>query len=149
MITLREVTSHNWRKTLMLSVNDDQQPLVADYAPIALVGLAKAYVRPMDWRWLPYAIYDAETMVGFLQLAIENESAEWCWLFHFFIDQQQNKGNGTKAVKKLIELVSEQYPDCHTLCLTVHPDNVRCTSFIPAWVSCQQARWLSMNHCIN
>jgi diamine N-acetyltransferase len=126
MITLRDVTSHNWRETLTLSVNAEQQNFVAGYAPIALVGLAKAYVRPMGWRWLPYAIYADDTMVGFLVLALKTNAAEQCWLFHFFIDQQcQNQGYGKRAVKKLIDLVREQYPGCHTLCLTVHPDNVR------------------------
>jgi diamine N-acetyltransferase len=126
MITLREVNSENWRETLTLSVKADQQNFVAGYAPIALVGLAKAYVRPMDWRWQPYAIYAADTMVGFLELALETDAAEQCWLFHFFIDQQyQNQGYGKRAVKKLIDLVRERYRGCRALCLTVHPDNVR------------------------
>ncbi len=125
MITLREVTTQNWRETLTLAVDAEQQAFVADYAPIALVGLAKAYVRPLGWHWLPYAIYADETMVGFLQLAVESDTSENCWLFHFFIDQQQqNRGYGKQAVKTLIEMLRDQYPVCHALRLTFHPDNM-------------------------
>jgi diamine N-acetyltransferase len=56
-ILLREVTRDNWRGTLRLSVHPDQQRLIADYAPIAAIALAKAFVRPGGLVWAPYAIY--------------------------------------------------------------------------------------------
>lgn len=124
IITLRAVTSQNWRDTLTLAVDAEQQKFVAGYSPIALLGLAKAYVRPMGWRWLPYAIYADETLVGFLELAFETDEADPCWLFHFFIDRQhQHKGYGKQAVKTLIQFVREYYPSCRAMRLTVHPDN--------------------------
>jgi diamine N-acetyltransferase len=126
LITLQSVTHQNWRKTLTLAVDPDQQSFVADYAPIALVALAKAYVRPMGWMWLPYAICADEAMVGFLELAFDPNNPEQCWLFHFFIDRQhQNKGYGKQAVRALIVFVRAQFPNCRTLLLTVHPDNQR------------------------
>lgn len=126
MITLQPVTHQNWRETLTLAVDPDQQPFVAGYTPIALVALAKAYVRPMGWEWLPYAIYADAVMVGFLELAFDPGNPDQCWLFHFFIDRQhQNKGYGKQAVRVLIAFVRAQFPACQTMLLTVHPDNHR------------------------
>jgi diamine N-acetyltransferase len=126
LITFQPVTHQNWRETLTLVVDADQQSFVAGYAPIALVALAKAYVRPMGWEWLPYAIYADAAMVGFLELAFDPNNPEQCWLFHFFIDRQhQNKGYGKQAVQALITFVQVQFPACRMLLLTVHPDNQR------------------------
>lgn len=123
-ITIRDVTHENWLETLALSVAPEQQKYVAGYAPIALVGLAKAYVRPLGWRWLPYAIYADDDMIGFFELAFDTGVANQCWLFHFFIDQQhQNKGYGKQAAKMIIHFVRDQFPSYRMICLTVHPDN--------------------------
>lgn len=53
-IRLEAVTRDNWRRALELGVAPGQQRFIADYAPIALVVLAKAYVRPGGRLWLPY-----------------------------------------------------------------------------------------------
>ena len=53
LLLLYDVTRENWRETLTLSVRPDQQRFIADYAPVALVGLAKAYVGALGLTWLP------------------------------------------------------------------------------------------------
>ena len=123
-VTLRAVTDENWREALTLTVRPEQQRFVADYAPIAALALAKAYIRPGGTVWTPYAIYAAATMIGFLALACEPETGDQYWLFHFFIDQRyQGRGYGRAALQRSIELVQRVYPQCRMLQLVVHPEN--------------------------
>ncbi len=104
----------------------EQQRFVADYAPIAAIALAKAYIRPGGAIWAPYAIYAGVTMVGFFALAYEPDSADQYWLFHFFIDQRyQGHGYGRVALQRFIEMVRREYPQCQMLQLMVHPENAR------------------------
>ena len=112
-IHLREVTGENWRDTLRLAVHPEQQRFVAEYAPIAAVALAKAYIRPGGALWTPYAVYADSTMVGFLALAYEPGTSDEYWLFHFFIDQQhQGRGYGKAALAQLIAMARREHPQC-------------------------------------
>lgn len=123
-VTLREVTRENWRTTLRLAVRPDQQRFVADHAPIALVTLAKAYVRPGGLNWTPYAIYAGERAVGMLALACAPSRADECWIYHFFIDQaEQGRGYGRAALAALVALARAERPACRHIRLTVHPEN--------------------------
>jgi len=123
-ITLRTVTSGNWRETLTLAVRPEQQRFISEYAPIAAIALAKAYIRPGGMLWTPYAIYAQATMVGFLALAYEPDTADLYWLFHFFIDQRyQGRGYGRAALQRLIELVRREHPQRQMLHLVVNPEN--------------------------
>ena len=125
-ITLRAVSSENWRETLQLTVRPEQQRFIADYAPIAAIALAKAYIRPGGLTWTPYAIYADATMVGFVALAYEADTADQYWIFHFFIDQRyQGRGYGRAALQALIELVRREHPQRQTLQLVVHPENTQ------------------------
>ena len=123
-ITLRPITSENWRAALQLAVAPEQQRFVADYAPTAAIALAKAYVQAGDAAWALYGIYAGETMVGFVALACTPAAPDERWIFHFFIDQhQQGRGYGTAAVRRLVELVRREHPACRSLRLVVHPEN--------------------------
>ena len=123
-ITLVAVNADNWRDTLQLAVHPDQLGFVSEYAPIAAYALAKAFVRPDDLTWIPYAIYADDQLVGFAELACLPESADRYWLYHFFIDHaQQGKGYGRQALNAFIGLVRENYPRCREIRLSVHPDN--------------------------
>jgi diamine N-acetyltransferase len=125
LITLREITRENWREALQLAVHPDQQRFVADYAPIVLVALAKAYVSPLGLVWLPYAIYAGHEMIGLLELAIEPDSTDQYWIYHFFIDQRyQGQGYGKQALAALIEHIERNYPECRSISLTVQPENL-------------------------
>ena len=125
-ISLQAVTRENWRATLALTVQPDQQRFIADYAPIAAIALAKAYVRPGGLVWAPYAIYAARLVVGFVELAYAPGSAEQCWVYHFFVDRaQQGQGYGRAALEALVRLVAAEHPHCRQINLTVHPENVR------------------------
>jgi diamine N-acetyltransferase len=124
-IAIRAVTGANWREALALGVRPDQQRFVAEYAPIAALALAKAYIRPGGMTWTPYAIYADDMMVGFFTLAYEPATTDQYWLFHFFIDQRyQGRGYGWMALQRFIVLVGREHPQCRTLQLVVHPENV-------------------------
>lgn len=123
-VTLQPITRHNWRAALSLTLPPEQQRFVADYAPVVLIGLAKAYVGALGLTWLPYGIFAGENLVGFVALAYPPANQQECWIFHFFIDQQsQGKGIGKRALQAIIELVRTAFPDCRTVRLTVHPEN--------------------------
>lgn len=125
-ITFQQVTQQNWRETLSLSVHPDQQRFVSDYSPVTLIGLAKAYIRPMDFVWVPYAIYADERMIGFLELAFAPTKDDDFWIFHFFIDHHhQGQGYGKGALRSFIDHMKINYPTCQSLRLTVHPENQR------------------------
>jgi diamine N-acetyltransferase len=131
-ITLAEVTRENWRTALTLGVAPDQQRFVSDYAPIAALGLAKAYIRPGGLIWLPLAISARDerlpdgALVGFVMLAYGTEDAEVCSIFHFFLDARyQRHGYAGAALRALLALIRERLPRCSTIQLTVHPENER------------------------
>jgi diamine N-acetyltransferase len=129
-IIVEEVTRANWRETLALAVAPEQQRFVANIAPIAALGLAKAYIRPGGLIWTPYAFTaqesDARQMVGFAMLATAPESADNVYLLHFFIDLRfQRRGYGAEALRSLIGVAQTKYPQSHAMTLTVHPENIR------------------------
>ena len=124
-VSLRPVTSATWRSTLALRVRAEQLRFVADSQPIALVMLAKAYVRPGGLTWAPYAIFLGDEPVGMLQVA-DNPSgdADTCWLYHFFVDAgRQGRGIGTAALRAALALIAREHPAAREVRLTVHPDN--------------------------
>jgi len=123
-VTVHDVTRANWRDALRLTVRPDQRRFIADYAPVAAIILAKAYVRALDMDWEPYAFVAEGEMIGMAALVAEPERAELRWLFHFFIDGRfQGRGYGREALTTLISWVREQQPACRSLQLTVHPEN--------------------------
>lgn len=125
MIRLQPVTEDNWRDTLKLAVHPTQQRFVADTQPIAAIALAKAYIRPLGMTWQPFAIYNGQQMIGFIELALKTGRFADCWIFHFFIDQHsQGRGYGKTAMQAVITMTKEKYRECRGLCLVVHPENL-------------------------
>ena len=125
-LTLREVTRSNVQAAFQLRVSPEQQHFVADYAPIAAIALAKAYVHAFGFQWIPYALYREDEMVGFVALAYEDSEAHRSryWMFHFFIDARyQGQRYGREALELLIQEVKEHHPACRVIQLTVHPEN--------------------------
>ena len=106
-----------------MQVSPEQVQLVAGHQPIALVILAKAYVRPGDLDWEPLAVTAASSVVGVVALAHARTHTE---LLHLAIDlPQQGRGVGSAAVDLLVTHVAETRPNSQEVRLTVHPDNAR------------------------
>ncbi|MFP7296894.1 GNAT family N-acetyltransferase [Neobacillus niacini] len=123
-ISIRLISSDNWREALELSVYDEQQKFVASINPPVAIALAKAYIRPGGKMVEPYGIYYQNKMVGFFNLHYTPDSRDDYWLFHFFIDKRsQRNGFGSKALNELIRYIKNRNPSCNRLNLTVHPEN--------------------------
>ena len=100
----------------------EQLAFVADHQPVALVILAKAYVRPGEREWEPLAIVDAGgQIVGVVALV---HSADACEIQHFAIDAaRQRQGLGGLALAAIVAHVRLRRPHCREMSLTVHPEN--------------------------
>jgi diamine N-acetyltransferase len=123
-ISIKLISSDNWREALELSVHDEQQKFVASINPPVAIALAKAYIRPGGKMVEPYGIYNQNKMVGFFNLHYTPDSKDDYWLFHFFIDKRfQRNGLGSKALNELIRNIRYNHPACNRLYLTVHPEN--------------------------
>ncbi len=68
-LRLAPIDQHNWRAAVAVQVSPEQVQLVAGHQPVALVILAKAYVRPGDLDWEPLAVTAASSVVGVVALA--------------------------------------------------------------------------------
>ena len=112
----------NWSDALDVEVSPSQLPMVASHQPVALVILAKAYLRPGDHEWEPLAVVDESgAAVGVFALVHSEDS---CQIRHFAIDvRHQNRGFGRLAVSAIIEYVQANRPLCSTMVVTFHPDN--------------------------
>jgi len=112
----------NWREALKVRVAVEQVAFVADCQPVALVILAKCFVRPGDLRWEPLLVRNGRgAVVGVLALA--HGEAE-CELRHVAIDiEWQGHGYGTAAVRAVVDRARQPASDCRHLVVTAHPDN--------------------------
>ncbi|MDW3220430.1 MAG: GNAT family N-acetyltransferase [Acidimicrobiales bacterium] len=121
-VRLEAIDSSNWREALDVRVRDDQLAFVADHQPVALVILAKSYVRPGGRSWEPLLVRDqAGSVVGVL--AIEH-GERTCELRNVAIDQDsQGRGLGTAAARAVIEWVRRPGGHCRELAVSAHPDN--------------------------
>jgi diamine N-acetyltransferase len=123
MTRLVPITDDNWRRAAAVQVADGQLRFIADYEPVALVILAKAFVRAAGRDWWPYVIEDAGSVVGVLGLLDDRQLHGEIALFHLLIDaNRQRRGYGRSALRRVVELAN-QLDNCARLRLTVHPDN--------------------------
>lgn len=115
------IDASNWRAAARVTVTDDQLAFVAAYQPVALVILAKSYVRAGGWAWDPLAVVDDDgAIVGVAALAARSPSS--VELFHLAIDQAaQRRGLGTTAVELAVRRAIEQ--GFAVMELTVDPHN--------------------------
>lgn len=122
-VHLEPIDRSNWRRALQIRSNPDQLKFVAEHEPVALVILAKSYIRPEGWTWQPFSIVADDTMVGIVALA---HSGSNCEMLHLVIDHSfQGRGLGRATVERIVDLIRRDLPDCKELTLTVHPDNER------------------------
>ena len=134
-VGLTLIDQHNWRAALDVQVTPDQLQYVAGHHPVALVILAKAYVRPGDLEWEPLAVTLGMSVVAVVALA---HAITYTELLHLAVDApRQGQGLGSAAVELLVAHVRETRPDAEDVRLTVHPENTcaqhlyRSRGFIP------------------
>jgi GNAT superfamily N-acetyltransferase len=96
------IDQSNWRDALRLRVSDEQLPMVADSQPIALVILAKAYVRDGGRRWEPLAYVSPDgTIIAVLALTHAEEVVE---VRNLAVDiARQGTGIGTELMGAVLD----------------------------------------------
>lgn len=115
------IDAENWRAALEVQVTAEQLPFVAGYQPVALVILAKCYLRPGGLEWEPLAISQGAVLVAVAALAHASTTTE---LLHLAVAaKRQRQGVGSASVSLLIEHVRRTRPEVKQLRLTVHADN--------------------------
>ncbi|MDQ3484008.1 MAG: GNAT family N-acetyltransferase [Actinomycetota bacterium] len=121
-VVLELIDASNWREALEVRVHDEQLAFVADHQPVALVILAKCFVRPGGRRWEPLLVRDRQgAAVGVFALT---HGADDCEVRNFAIDaRRQREGLGTAAVRAVIDRARQPDSDCEELLVTAHPAN--------------------------
>ncbi|MEO1058699.1 MAG: GNAT family N-acetyltransferase [Actinomycetota bacterium] len=113
------IDASNWHAALRVRVGEEQLKHVADYQPVGLVVLAKAYVRPGGLRWEPLAFVVDDRIVAVLALAYGDRSVE---IINLAVDvDHQRQGVGAAVVAEVLRRARTR--DLDVVELTVHPDN--------------------------
>ena len=100
MITLKKIDTENFWDVISLSLPKEQEELVVSNA----VSIAQAYVQA---ECIPLAIYNDETLVGFIMYCIDRDDGEY-WIYRLMVDKvHQNKGYGRSAMEKVIETIKQ------------------------------------------
>ena len=122
-IRLVPITDDNWRAAAAVRVAPDQLDLVSPYEPVALVILAKAYLRPGHLDWEPLAVVHGAVVVGVLALA---HDATYTEVRHLAIDvTRQGQGVGRALMGSVVAHVAATRPRAEELVVAFHPDNER------------------------
>lgn len=110
MIELRKINEENFEECMSLEPKEEQKGFVASN----LKSLAEAYIALANDSCIPmpYAIYNDNTMVGFLMLSFKAEDntkdENQYWLCRLMIDKNhQRKGYGKESILKVLELIKE------------------------------------------
>ena len=133
MVHLEKVTYDNLEELMELNIFESQYPFVADNT----ASLAEAYLAVMSeeaYAW-PFAIYDDETLVGFLMIgyneaALEGPDAPEALkdnysLWRLMIDKRYQKmGYGREAVRLALEFIKTRPRGEAEACATSYnPEN--------------------------
>lgn len=121
-VVIELIDASNWREALEVRVRDDQLPFVADHQPVALVILAKCFVRPDGRRWEPLLVRDDRGLaVGVFAL---EHGADSCEVRNFAVDsRRQREGLGTAAMRAVVQRCRQADSDCRELVVSAHPEN--------------------------
>jgi len=129
MLSLAPLGPHNWRESLTMTVQPERQAWVSSVSPVALMLLAKSYIRPDGQVWHPFALESDGVMVGVLGVGIDDPEAgpsvpQTAWLHHVLIDvPAQGRGYGRAAMGAVGRWIATQHPSVSVVGLCVLPEN--------------------------
>lgn len=113
-VTFRELTKMNFKECINLKVRDDQRFVASN-----LYSIAQSKIEP---EYIPLAIYNDETLVGFIMYTLDLEKRE-LYLCRLMIDAQyQGKGYGKESLD-LIKSIATETPGIDKIELSTKPDN--------------------------
>jgi diamine N-acetyltransferase len=102
MIEFKKITEENFKGIINMKQPKDQH-----YVASNAVSLAQAWLYYENHDVYPFAVYNEESLVGFMMLDEDlDERCMTVWRFMIAVEHQ-NKGYGTEALKKIISLVKE------------------------------------------
>ena len=119
MLTLREITKENLIAVTDLEMEDSQKGFVEDN----LWSIAECYLYE---EFVPKAIYDDETPVGFVLYYFVEDDPDYVFLHRIMIDKhQQGKGYGVCSLELCFEEFKKEFPSIGCVELIHYPDNDR------------------------
>ena len=100
MVKLKGINTENFWEVIDLKVHEDQKEFVLENS----ISIAQSKVQP---ECIPLAIYDDETLVGFLMYCIDSDDDNY-WIYRFMIDRTfQRKGYGKKALELVLKEIKK------------------------------------------
>lgn len=121
MVELVPLTRDNWRSSLEVRVQPERLQWVSSREPVALMILAKSYVRPDGQLWHPFLIRVADAVVGVIAVGTSGHVA---WLHHLLIDERfQGRGHGRAAMLSVGDWLRQRHPSVTRVGLDVLPQN--------------------------
>ena len=118
MIRFKGITEENFDDIIKMKRPDDEKFV----APNA-VSLAQAWLYRDNGDVFPFAVYNDDTIVGFMLLEEETEDSTLILWRIMFPPEHENKGYGTAAVKLLIKYAKES-GRYQRLTLICSPENI-------------------------
>lgn len=115
-INFRKIDKTNYNECIALKVDKKQERFVASNST-SLVQAA------YEDNLYPLGIYLADKMVGFILYDYDEDIKGWSFSRFMIAKEYQNKGLGTKALKKFIEFFHTKYP-CEKLYTSAEVDNI-------------------------
>jgi diamine N-acetyltransferase len=113
-IAFRQITKQTFRECISLKVREDQRFVASN-----VYSIAQSKIEP---EYVPLAIYNDETMVGFIMYSIDHAKEE-LYLCRFMIDEKyQGKGYGKESLS-LLRKIAEDTPGIRKIELSTKPDN--------------------------
>ena len=124
IVTLRPVTTENWRTLIQLKVRDDQSHFVASN----LHSIAEAQFGFDDdghWNSYPFGVYAGEDPVGFLMYAINPAHPKiQVFVMRLMVDEKfQGKGFGRRAMELVLEKFRADQA-VRVIAISYAPDNL-------------------------
>ena len=114
-VTLRDITMNNFRTCLKLEVAEHQKGFVASN----MFSLAEAKADSVS---NPYAIYDGETMVGFIMYAFAPQESRG-YVSRLMVDKRfQGRGYGRAAMEVVMTRLGN-IAGCREIQTSYAPDN--------------------------
>jgi diamine N-acetyltransferase len=117
-VILKELTKDNWEACIDLKVHPEQKNFVASN----LYSIAESQFYP---GCIPLAVYDDETLVGFIMYEPDPESSidGVYFISRLMVDRHyQSKGYGRMAMQQVIERLKKS-SDCRAIRTSYVPEN--------------------------
>lgn len=113
MVQFRKITEENFDAVIKM-----KRPEGENFVASNAVSLAQAWLYRNDGDVFPFAIYDDDTIVGFMLLEEDMEQARLDLWRIMLSPEQKGKGYGTAAVKLMIQYAKDsgRYRSVYLLC---------------------------------